>query len=204
MASRPSSGFVGRQGELRQLRAYVDEARNGTGRAVIISGEAGIGKTRLCEELASVARDADVGVASTACWESGGFPPFWPWRQLLEQVGGELGQTSTDEEEPDVARARLFATAIDAVRAAARVRPWLLVFDDVHWADAGTLRLLAHIAPLVRSMRVVLVAAWRDGEHASPSLPADLRRHARWVRLEGLIADEVGELVADLTGSRAS
>src|ERR1700730_15896009 len=167
MVSRPSSGFVGRQHELRELCAYVDEARNGTGRAVIVSGEGGIGKTRLCEELASVARDADAGVAWTACWESGGFPPFWPWRQVIDQVGGQLGQTWTDEGEPGLARAPLVAAATDAVRAAARDRPWLVVFDDVHWADAGTVRLLAHIAPLARPMKVLLVGALRSGERAS-------------------------------------
>jgi len=56
------------------------------------------------------------------------------------------------ENAPDVARAQLFAAAINAIRSAALVRPWLVVLDDVQWSDAGTVRLLTRVGPAVRSI----------------------------------------------------
>jgi KaiC/GvpD/RAD55 family RecA-like ATPase len=75
---RASSGFVGRIDELRELSGLLDEAVAGRGQMVVVYGEGGVGKTRLCEELVSVAGRLGVGVAWAACWETGGLPPFWP------------------------------------------------------------------------------------------------------------------------------
>jgi hypothetical protein len=116
---------------------------------VVVSGEGGVGKTRLCEELVSVAGGLGVGVAWAACWETGGLPPFWPWWRLLDQLGVDIGPAWTGEHTPDLARAHLFAAVIDAVRTAALAQPRLLVLDDLHWADGGTLRLASHVAPLM-------------------------------------------------------
>jgi tetratricopeptide (TPR) repeat protein len=203
VSSWASSGFVGRLDELRDLSGCVDEALRGTGRLVVISGEGGIGKTRLCEELASIAGHRGAGVAWAACWESGGLPPFWPWWQVFDQLGIDVEPSPVGENAPDVARAHLFAAVIDAMRAAALDRPRLMVLDDVQWADAGTLRLLAHVAPLMRSVAALLVTTVRERDVASPSLPRELLRHARLMRLGGLHVDELGELVEGLTGSRA-
>jgi tetratricopeptide (TPR) repeat protein len=201
MSGWVSSGFVGRLEELRALSGCLDEARAGTGRLVVISGEGGVGKTRLCEEFASIAGSLGAGVAWAACWESGGLPPFWPWQQLLDQLGVDLEPTPLDESPPDVARAHLFAAVIDVLRAAVLARPRLLVLDDVQWADAGTIRLLTHAGPLLRSTGALLVATVRETDIASPSLPRELLRHARVIRLGGLHVDELSELVEGLTGT---
>lgn len=90
------------------------------------------------------------------------------------------------------------------IRVAALERPWLLVVDDVQWADAGTLRLLLHLAPLLRTMPLLIVAALREGDlAAAPSSPltAGLVRHASIVRLHGLAAGDVGHLVGHVTGA---
>ena len=197
-----SSGFVGRLAELGELSRCVEQVIAGRGQLVVISGERGIGKTRLCEELAYVAGGLGVSMAWAGCWESGGRAPFWPWRQLLDQMGVEVEVALAGEVAPDVARARWFAAVIDAVRSAAAVRPWLLVFDDVQWADAGTVGLLTHIGPVMRSVRALLVAIVRDGAAASGSLPPELVRGCRVMRLGGLHVGELGELVEGLTGSR--
>ena len=196
-----SSGFVGRRVELRDLSGCLDDALAGTGRLVVVSGEGGIGKTRLCEELATVAGRLGAAVAWAACWESGGLPPFWPWWQLLDQLEIRVDPTSVDENAPGISRAHLFAAVIDAIRGAARARPLLLVLDDVQWSDPGTLRLLTHIGPLMRSIRALLVTTVRETEAASPSLPRELLRHARLTGLGGLQVDELAELVEELTGS---
>lgn len=196
-----STAFVGRGRELELLSVMLDEARAGAGRLVIVSGEAGVGKTRLCEELTTTARERGCRVAWAACWDAGRVPPFWPWRQLLDQLGGGEEFGAIDEQASDVARARLVATVIDVIRAAAQTSPRLLVLDDVHWADTGTIQLLREVAPVLRSMAALIVATSREGVAGPPAVPQELVRHGRTLTLDGLSADELGDLAEALTGS---
>jgi len=80
--------FVGREHELRQLDAACAAARQGRGSAVVVSGEAGIGKTRFCEEVADRAALAGLAVVSARCWVDGGAPALWPWQPLLNELCG--------------------------------------------------------------------------------------------------------------------
>src|SRR5437762_382020 len=91
--------FVGREKELRELRAALAEALIGDGRLFLISGEPGIGKTRLAEELASQAGAEGMRVLWGRCWEGDGGPALWPWVQCLrsymadadpQALGGEI------------------------------------------------------------------------------------------------------------------
>ena len=79
----PAAGFVGRERELVLLRSRLDTAIAGRGGIVLLAGEAGIGKTRLAEELAEAAQARGVGLAWGRCWEGEGAPAFWPWLQVL-------------------------------------------------------------------------------------------------------------------------
>jgi hypothetical protein len=128
-------------------------------------------------------------------------PPFWPWWQLLDQMGVGFGPPAIGEQDPDLARAQWFATVVDALRSAARDHPWLVVFDDLQWADMGTLRLLAHLEPLIRSNRVLLLGTVRQSDIGRASLPPGLFRNAHHLRLGGLDLDELTQLVEALTGS---
>ena len=169
---------------------------------VVVSGEGGIGKTRLCEEVAAVAQARGAGVAWAACWESGGLPPFWPWLQLLDQLGTPLGPTPASDDTPAVARAELFARVSETVRQAARARPWLIVLDDLQWADPGTVRLVAHVEPVLRSVATLLVVTVRETDSAPVSLLSPVLRNALRIRLDGLSLDELADLVHGLTGAR--
>jgi tetratricopeptide (TPR) repeat protein len=81
---RPGThAFVGRDRELAELRAGLDDALNGRGSVFLIVGEPGIGKTRLAEELAAAASAGGAQVLWGRCWEGGGAPAFWPWIQIL-------------------------------------------------------------------------------------------------------------------------
>jgi predicted ATPase len=88
--------FVGRTAELASLHNGLEAARAGHGRLVIVSGEAGIGKTRLADTFADLARDASARVVWGRCWEAGGAPAYWPCEFLkkrrhppaLPRVGG--------------------------------------------------------------------------------------------------------------------
>jgi len=196
-------GLVGRVDELRAVAGFLEQAIGGAGRLVVVAGEPGIGKTRLCEEASSLAGAA----REWAGWRAGSraVGSFWAWRDLLAQMGASAGEPGAGGEPPDVARERFFDGVARVVRSAALERPWLLVVDDVQWADAGTLRLLLYLAPLLRTMPVLMVAALREGDRAAaPSAPltAELVRHASIVRLDGLAAGDVGHLVGQVTGAR--
>ena len=96
-ARRPSrqrghrqSRFVGRERELNELIAGLDDACAGRGRLVLLVGEPGIGKSRLAEELIAQAEGRGVQVLIGRCWEAGGAPAYWPWTQSLRGLTREL------------------------------------------------------------------------------------------------------------------
>src|SRR5712692_10014518 len=81
--SSPGAPFIGREKELAELRAGLDGALGGNGHLFLISGQPGVGKTRLAEQLASEAETRGVRVLWGRCWEGDGRPAFWPWVQAL-------------------------------------------------------------------------------------------------------------------------
>src|SRR3954447_15526758 len=78
-----SAAFVGRGPELGQLIDALDEAIAGRGGVALVTGEPGIGKSRLAEELVLAAQRREVRVLVGRCWEAGGAPAYWPWVQSL-------------------------------------------------------------------------------------------------------------------------
>ncbi len=87
----PSEGFVGRQREIGELKAALEEALSGQGRLVMLAGEPGIGKTRTAQELASYAESRGAQVLWGWCYEEEGAPPYWPWVQPWASQRDELG-----------------------------------------------------------------------------------------------------------------
>ena len=85
MKSRPGAApiLVGRDGELGELVAGLDDAASGSGRLFLLAGDPGIGKSRLAHEAAERARDRGFQVAWERCWEAGGAPVYWTWVQSL-------------------------------------------------------------------------------------------------------------------------
>jgi eukaryotic-like serine/threonine-protein kinase len=78
--------FVGRDRELAELTAGLDDVLAGLGRLFLLAGEPGIGKTGLTEQLAAHAAKSGASIAWGRCWEGGGAPPFWPWAQIVDSV----------------------------------------------------------------------------------------------------------------------
>src|SRR5258706_13308658 len=141
--------FVGRDEELSRLTGALDDAVSGRGRLFLLSGEPGIGKARLCDEVAGRASERNVRVAWGRCWEAGGAPAYWPWIQALRESVGEealasavpeLGAT-TPADDPQQARFRLFDAATKLLARTAAREPLLLVLDDLPAADAPSLLL---------------------------------------------------------------
>jgi predicted ATPase len=89
--------LLGRDAELSALLGALDDARAGRGRLFLLVGEAGIGKTRLADELAARAGE-DVRVLWGRCWEAGGAPAYWPWIQALRPLVDERSPAALAEE----------------------------------------------------------------------------------------------------------
>ena len=187
-----SSTFVGRQREMAELRAALDAAMVGRGQMVMLSGEPGIGKTRLAQELASRAESLGAQVMWGWCYEHAGAPPYWPFvqpirayiesadpRQLSSQMGSggaaiaeilpelreklpDLGQPANVE--PEQARFRLFDSLATFLKNAAQSQPLLFVVDDLQWADSATLLMLEFLVREIAASPVLVLGTYRDAE----------------------------------------
>ena len=196
----PQRAFVGREREMAELCAGLEVPASDRRRVLLISGEAGIGKTRLAEEFASYAASRGTRVVWGRCWEGGGVPAYWPWiqalRTLLADSALELPKISASAElaqlmpelrvssespnaaaatsarsDPEQARFRLFDSVTSLLKDAARLQPLMLVLDDLHDADQPSLLMLQFVARELGGSRIMLVGAYREIElRRSPAL----------------------------------
>jgi DNA-binding CsgD family transcriptional regulator len=177
-----------REEALATLVGALDGARAGSGAVVLVSGEAGIGKSRLLETF--IADEAhDVRVLLGACDDLAVPRPLGPFLDIAEGLA-DLMQRS----EP---------AAVDAPRVVfeelRRGRPTLCVVEDAHWADAAAIDVIAFVARRIRAVPVLLVVSFRDDELASghalrralAAVPAE-RTHR--VELQRLSLEAVTEL----------
>jgi predicted ATPase len=205
------------------LRGALEQSLAGRGSCFLISGEPGIGKTRLADELAADAALRGVRVAWGRCWEGGGAPAYWPWveivralvlepgraRQQQTVVPPEIGQLIPElaaettqqrsSSDPEQGRFRLFDAVATLVKQVARSTPLVLILDDLHEADRGSLELLKFIARGLTDSRVVIVGTYRDAEvRRSPHLAesiSEIVRYGHPMPLAGLAENEVAQMV---------
>ncbi|MGV3758568.1 MAG: AAA family ATPase [Actinomycetota bacterium] len=208
--ARPAgTPFVGRDGELEDL---VDLLEAGPERLPVafIVGEAGIGKTRLAGELASIAAERGHRVVWGRGWSDAGSPPYWPWTQVIRQLRGH--RTGT-ELSPLVLpgtrasdRAELFDATASVLHHAAERQPLVVVLDDLHLADPPTLALLGFVATHLREAPLLIVAGLRDRElRQRPELAEPLRsleRLSTTIALEGLDVQAVGAILGSRRRAR--
>ena len=81
--------FVGRQREMAELTAALEDAMSGHGRLVMLVGEPGIGKTRTAQELTALAEARGAQVLWGRCYEEQGAPPYWPWGKCKQSAKAE-------------------------------------------------------------------------------------------------------------------
>jgi DNA-binding CsgD family transcriptional regulator len=221
MARVRSPRLIGRDADLARLEAALDAVReSGRSRVVVVLGEAGIGKTRLVEELSVRAARASITTRVGACLDVGGGVPFAPWLEILRRGSGpgtggpdlvgalQLIRPALDgstSENPVIGQSRLFGAFLDRIQAWVAGQPSILVIEDLHWADRGTLELTAFLAWNLRDDPLLVVLTARDDEARDPladDLLHEVLRQATTDRLElrRLDVGEVAEQLASIAG----
>ena len=150
MARWSDGPLVGRDELMEELIAAADAASAGGGSIVLLTGEAGIGKTTVARALARQVRD-QLGVSWGACVADQGAPPFWPWRTLIALEPSDP-MLATDQAIGAPRFERLTALR-DQVAAQVLEGPRLHVIEDLQWADVASVLLLAHARSRDRAMR---------------------------------------------------
>jgi DNA-binding winged helix-turn-helix (wHTH) protein len=183
-SSKSDLPFVGRDAALARVQAALDQAGRGWGRIVVVAGEPGIGKTHLAEVLTERAAALGTAWAWAVCRQRTICPPFWPFIQVLRgccrtssgparaALDRTLSLLIPEKTTPagwgdTTPSLRLFDEVMRTLQALADEAPRLLVLDDLQWADAASLHLLAYAAPEIAHMRLVILATARDTERNS-------------------------------------
>lgn len=217
--------LVGRQEELTEAISHWQSALRGEGQVLLVTGEPGIGKTRLVRELATHVELTGGKVLTGECY-SEGTVPYSPLTQVVldlpelsglpEPLLADLVALSPTLKtrypllspnaplDPQEEKQRIFESAAELFLQQAARTPFLLFIDDVHWADSGTLALLRHLARHLRSSRAMIIMTYREVEldeaRALNDLLHDLNRErlASRLKLTRLDREKTRELLATM------
>jgi len=214
VTSATTSSLVGRADELGRLLGLLDRAERGRPAVGLIAGDAGVGKTRLLDELAARAGGSGVRVLVGGCMEVGDVGlPYVPFVDAFRDLGTRPGEAevaapltaalpSLGRLLPELAtesrpvpppgdgfeRVQLFDGVLSLLARLSELAPLLLVIEDLHWADRSTRDLLAFLVRTLRGGRVALVASYRSDElhrrHPLRPLLAELVRLPDLERIE--------------------
>ncbi|HEX8067880.1 MAG TPA: AAA family ATPase [Thermoleophilaceae bacterium] len=212
------SGLVGRRAEREWLQDALESAREGRGSLVLVAGEAGVGKTRLVEEVAA-------GAGGTVLWGRAGHGAAAPYGPVVAALRAQLRSApgcfdgcgallphlalilpELGDPAPAGDRPTLFEAVRQALAELARDGPALVVLDDLQASDDATLELLSALAEPLAELPILMVAAYRsDGlprDHTLRRLRHDLRRGGRLAELTvpPFEPEETGELLARILG----
>jgi AAA ATPase domain len=196
---------VGRDDLLGRLRGAVDGAVAGRGLIVLLTGEAGIGKTTLLKEAARYAEGTGARPAWGSGWPGAGAPGYWPWIQVLralgldDQLSWEAGATAAGDA-PASARFQLFDEVTSLLLAESRIQPVVVFLDDLHAADEPSLLLLDFLVRRLPAGALSVIGTYR-GPDPGPALAAVAARAAA-LPLAGLPAGAVAQLMAGVLGER--
>jgi len=228
--------FVGRERELKQLQSAFDGAMSGQGALMMVTGEPGIGKTSLCEQLSTYVTLRGGRTLVGHCYEAGSLSlPYLAFVEALrsyvlsrdpKDLKEELGSGAADvarivseirerlkirlrtQKDPEEERYRLLQGVSEFLTNAANVQPMLVVLEDLHDADKGTLEMLTHVSRNLTGARLLILGTYRDVEvdrsHPLSAALAELRRVSTYgrVQLRGLNADEVRRMMESITRER--
>jgi hypothetical protein len=196
-ADAPDRVLFGREQELAAVEDVVEQVAAGRGRVVLVSGEAGIGKSRFTEAVVAAAERRGFR-SGRGVWEAEGNPPLWAWTRAVRQLTGRADVLDVGQTDASAASFRQTDALLEAL---GRSGPAVLALDDLHWADAGSLRLLRRLSAELDRVPLLLVLATRDAPaEVGPLLAETLALLARLgvhrVDLSGLDASDVRDWVA--------
>ncbi len=211
---------MGRDRDLATLLQGLAGLSSGVGAAYLVCGEPGAGKTRLVDELTRAAAHTGARAVWGRAWDGGGAPAFWPWIEILralapslpapaERLVEELGARRrgadgppAPAEDPELSRFRRFDALCAALRAASGPAPLVIVLDDLHAADLGTLQAMHFVARALRSLPLLLLGTHRDAEPGvAPEVQEQIDRIARdatTLRLARLSREDVATWLSGL------
>ena len=205
--SRPH--LVGRDRELRDLRRLLDSAVVGHGQLVLLGGEAGVGKTTIAKALCREAADRGALALVGRCYDLTDTPPYGPWLDALGgyQPEGDLPSppavfTRTEATDVITTRSALFDGVRTFVATLAEHRPFVMLLEDLHWADPESLDLLRIVAREAASQALLVLVTFR-GDELAPNHPLyrllpvlERESGARRLELRRLHPEALHELVA--------
>jgi DNA-binding CsgD family transcriptional regulator len=189
--------LVGREAELARLRALLHDAAAGRAVTGLVSGDAGIGKSRLVDEAKQIAEQDGFTVLSGQCAEIGDSVPYLPFADAFRTAPPRIEKAiktrpvlsrllpDGDEQDHEVdwsglARQQMFGAVLSLLSELAAESPVLLVIEDLHWADATTRHLVTFLARMLHRERVAIIGTYRTDDlhrrHPLRSVIAELLR----------------------------
>ncbi len=180
----PAGRMVGRDDELGRLLTLLDDAEAGRSVAALVSGDAGVGKSRLVSEVTRLAEGRGFTVLSGQCAELGDSVPYLPLADALRGAARSSGVRDalgsrpalgrllpeggdgqrTDEDRSGLARQQMFGGVLGLLTELAAAAPVLLVLEDLHWADASTRDLVTFLSRMLHRERVALIGTYRTDD----------------------------------------
>ncbi len=225
--------FVGRENELKTLQNAFIGAMSGQGALMMVVGEPGIGKTAICDQFSTFVALRGGKTLTGNCYEEGSLSlPYLAFVEAIrsyvldretDELKKELGSGATDvarivseireklhiepreAQNPEEDRYRLMQAVTAFLTNAAAVKPMLVILEDLHDADKGTLEMLEYVSRNLQNTRLMIVGTYRDVEvdrnHPLSAALAELRRVSPFGRvlLRGLNVDEVRRMLVGIT-----
>lgn len=199
--------LIGRQQQWTLLQHHFSECKAGRGRLVFVTGEAGIGKTRLLRQFVRRQRAGDYHILYGECTEGTTIHSYAPMRvalkkgfeakdpatvnlfrqlephcrreliELVPQFDRFEKESQPQAKSPD--RYLLLESILMLLQALSRQLPTVIVLEDIHWSDEATLNLLQYLARNIRSERILMIATFREEDAVHSPLPAVLHNMSR-------------------------
>ena len=197
--------LIGRDAEMGQLSALLQETRSGHGRTVLVSGEAGVGKSAAIRDFVQRARGLGIRAFTGECTEIDARRPFGPFVDIARAANrpSSLPVAPPDAAMAGADRYRLHSFFTSLLGDLSRERPVIIVVEDLHWADEASLELFPHLARKLRGAPLLLVGTYRSDElhrrHPLRSVLAELGRGrlAVDIPLRRLSEEEVTEFLRE-------
>jgi tetratricopeptide (TPR) repeat protein len=217
LGTLPSGPFVGHDDDMAHVEVMLERVLEGTGQLLLLAGEPGAGKTRLAQEVTLRLRSRGFVIVAGRCYVGESATAYYPWFDALGAVYDALPPAERSEAArrwPELSlllrdRMPQITIALEAaddqrvvravaafVNAAAHRSPLAIMLDDLHWADAASLKLFAHLARSSHAERLLLLATYRDVEvgrhHPLEEMLHELSREGLAQRIQVRRLEETG------------